>query len=163
MLLIDISDELHRELNPDDMSISSITYWLRANFGKLNSLLGTLYTLDSAGVEVSPELGEQEKVIFKKLYTVYYYDDFIRRNLGAASYDSIIEVDSDGAKVKKVNKTEIAKTYMQLKKSETDLLNQLINSYRMSNSTPLDVSGDDIYTEVIRPSNIQTRTRNEYQ
>ena len=40
--------------------------------------------------------------------SIHYYDLKIRSTLGAASNDSVIEVASDGARVRKINKNELA-------------------------------------------------------
>lgn len=139
-----IADEIFRELeSPSDTSSGAISFWLRDNVGNLNSLLSTSYNLDSTG-QFTPEFGNSEKDILKKLYVIYYYNKFIRANLGAASYDSVLEITTDGDTVKKVNKNEIAKTYIQLKNIETDLLNKLINGYKSNNTSPVAVHGDDI-------------------
>ena len=106
--IVDIADEIHRELgNPTDLSIPPISYWLTTNLGQLNNLLNLTLTLDEDNLEFSTDLDDQQKVIFKKLYFVHYYNTKVRATLGAASTDSVVEVSSDGARVRKINKNEL--------------------------------------------------------
>ena len=77
------------------------------------------------------------------LYYVNYYDLKIRATLGAASNDSVIEVASDGARVRKINKNELSKTYASLKKQEYGELSDMITAYKLRLSAPVQVAGDD--------------------
>lgn len=90
-------------------------------------------------VSIQPE----EAAILKKMYVVHYYDKQIRSTVGAASTDPIVEVASDGSRVRKINKNELSKTYLALKKEEYSELMDLINSYKLRKSTPVQVAGDD--------------------
>ena len=90
-------------------------------------------------VAIQPE----EASILKKMYIVHYYDQQIRSTVGAASTDPIIEVASDGSRVRKINKNELSKTYIALKKEEYSELIDLINAYKLRKSSPVQVAGDD--------------------
>ena len=90
-------------------------------------------------VSIQPE----EAAILKKMYVVHYYDKQIRSTVGAASTDPVVEVASDGSRVRKINKNELSKTYLALKKEEYSELTDLINSYKLRKSTPVQVAGDD--------------------
>ena len=143
MKILDVSDEIYRELDkPSDLTAIAINFWLRTNIGKLNSLLNTSYSIDST-YEVTPELGEKEKDVFKAIYMVHYYDKKLRAQLGAAGLETVVEVESDGARVRRVNKTELGKVFLQAKKDEQDALNRLITAYKLSLVEPLQVAGDD--------------------
>ena len=138
----DISDELHRELGaPSDISPASINFWLRAHIGDLNNLINTEYTLVEN--EYSPEISEEAKAVLKKMYSVYYYGKQVLTHLGAAGLETIVEVESDGARVKRVNKTEVSKTFLQAKKEEEEALNKLVTAFKLNRTTPLAVHGDD--------------------
>ena len=142
----DIADEIYEELgSPSDISNPLISFWLQRNIGRLNSLIQTSYTIESSvsSIEISPTLGEDEKAIYKTLYYIYYYNRLIQNNLGAAAFDAILEVGSDRRTVKMVNKNEVAKTYLALKKANQDELKELINGYALNRSTPLAVAGTD--------------------
>lgn len=144
MHIVDVANEIFVELNePSTTSIPAISFWLRGNIGQLNSRLHTNYSIDEDTLEFSIDLGDMEKAIFKKLYFIWYYDDFIRRNLGAAAFDSVLEVTSDGATVRLANKNEIAKTYATIKKDEIAALEALIRDYKIDKSGPVAVHGDD--------------------
>jgi hypothetical protein len=90
-------------------------------------------------VSIQPE----EASILKKMYIVHYYDKQIRSTVGAASTDPVVEVASDGSRVRKINKNELSKTYLALKKEEYQELQDLINAYKLRKSTPVQVAGDD--------------------
>ena len=77
------------------------------------------------------------------MYNVHYYDQQLRSTLGAASNDPVVEVVSDGSKVRKINKNELSKTYASLKRQEYDELIDMINAYKLRLSAPIQVAGDD--------------------
>ncbi len=130
-----IADELFRELSePEDVSIPSIAFWLNSNIGKLNNLLGTEYI--SQDSNIVPELDEQTKSIYKLLYLISYSIRQINKNLGAAGYTSFAEVKEGNRSVRRVNKTDIAKTYQSLVNSYNDELQGQLLNYKMNHSTP---------------------------
>jgi hypothetical protein len=85
----------------------------------------------------------EEASILKKMYIVHYYDQQIRTTVGAASSDPVVEVASDGSRVRKINKNELSKTYISLKKEEYMELTDLINAYKLRKASPVQVAGDD--------------------
>lgn len=160
--IVSIADEAYRELgNPSDLSIATISFWLRTNLGQLNNMLNIDKVIDQSTLELKEELTIDQAVIFKKLYFIHYYDLKIRATLGAASNDSVIEVASDGARVRKINKNELSKSWMSARKAERDELDKLINAYRITASAPLQVAGDDTIAEGrnTRVEDLNIRTR----
>ena len=156
--IVDVADELYREMGePSDISIASVAYWLRTNIGKLNVLLNKPYLINDTTLEIyssdeaKDPFGINEKAIFKKIYTVYYYERLFRNALGAASTDSVIEIDQNGFRAKKVNKNELAKTYSELKKQADAELKILIDQYDLNEVAPLQVAGDDTIEGVSYP------------
>ena len=148
--IVDVADEVYRELGePADISIASVAYWLRTNIGKLNVLLNKPYLINETTLEIyssdetKDPFGINEKTIFKKIYTVYYYERLVRNALGAASTDSVLSVTDDGSTVVKVNKNELAKTYSDLKKQVDAELKNLLDKYELNEVKPLQVAGDD--------------------
>jgi len=137
-----------RDTNPDIYELSgsfvSPAYEPQA-FNEATGALGLSASADNgtastpAIVAIQPE----EASILKKMYIVHYYDQQIRSTVGAASTDPIIEVASDGSRVRKINKNELSKTYISLKKEEYSELIDLINAYKLRKSTPVQVAGDD--------------------
>jgi hypothetical protein len=143
MTTIDIATELYSELGePSDATIPEITYWLKSNFGRLNNLIHTSYSSVTTG-EITPELGDDAKVIFKDLYFIKYYALMAKNNLGAASINVALEVTSDGSSVKMANRNEISKTYLQLKKQYEDEVKDLITGFNSNASPPVQVVGED--------------------
>ena len=146
--IVDVADEIYREMGePADSSIASIAFWLRTNISRLNILIDKPYTisedtLEIVGTDTDP-FGINEKGIFKLIYTSYYYERLFRNALGAASTDSVIEIDQNGFRAKKVNKNELAKTYSDLKKQADAELKILLDKYELNEVTPIQVAGDD--------------------
>ena len=106
------------------------------------------------GLSVKTNIGEvstpvitaiqpEEASILKKMYIVHYYDQQIRSTVGAASSDPVVEVASDGSRVRKINKNELSKTYISLKKEEYAELTDLVNAYKLRKASPVQVAGDD--------------------
>jgi len=85
----------------------------------------------------------EEASVLKKMYIVHYYDQQIRATVGAASSDPVVEVASDGSRVRKINKNELSKTYLSLKREEYNELTDLINAYKLRKASPVQVAGDD--------------------
>jgi len=148
--IVDISDEIYRELGePSDLSLASIAFWLRTNIGDLNILINKKYyiiesTLEIGIVEDSGDaFTDIEKSIFKMIYSIHYYERLFRNALGAASTDSVIEIDQNGFRAKRVNKNELAKTYSDLRKQIVSELDILTRNYNLNESQPLQVAGDD--------------------
>ena len=144
MTLLELSTVISQDLgSPDAPTIGVIQYWLRHNVFTLNTLLNTSYTINTTDGSLSPELSDTDSAILKKMYFVYYYDGKIRENLGAASIDPVMEVAENGAVVRLLNRNEISKSYIQIKKQEQEELNRLITFYRGNNAVPQSVDGDD--------------------
>lgn len=137
-----------RDTNPDIYELSgsfvSPAYEPQA-FNEATGALGLSASANN-GTASTPSIvaiQPEEASILKKMYIVHYYDQQIRSTVGAASTDPIIEVASDGSRVRKINKNELSKTYIALKKEEYSELIDLINAYKLRKSTPVQVAGDD--------------------
>ncbi|MAF26154.1 hypothetical protein CL634_11380 [bacterium] len=150
MKVIDISHEIFTELgSPSTLSIPAIAFWVRANIGTLNNLINTSYEenasheLEQIVDSVTTEIGRGEVSVLKKMYLIHFYDSMVRDSIGAANWDSVIEVSDMNARVRKINKSEIGKTLAQVKKEEQAQLEKLTAAYKSKNTSPLQVAGDD--------------------
>jgi hypothetical protein len=150
--ITDISNELYDELaEPTDISIPAIAFWLRSNVGKLNNVLCKSFEINpnSGNYEITPEINDNVKDIFKTLYVIYYLGRQVEKNLGAASVNTVVEIDSDGSKVKKTSKNDNAKVWLEIKKNAQEDLKNLLNAYRFcvaSNSITSIAGSDGLYT-----------------
>ena len=171
MKVVDIADEIFRELDsPSTLSIPAIAYWVRANVGALNNYINTSYVINPSGLEIeetvidanrvstTTEIGEGEKAILKKMYMVHFYDTKLRSSLVAMDTDTVIEVSDQGSSVRKLNKNEISKTLNSTRNAEYENLMALISSYKVSQSTPVQVAGDDTVEASIKVNNSFNRT-----
>jgi hypothetical protein len=146
-----IAQEIYEELGePSDLSIAAIAAWVRRNIGGLGNLINRPFEVDSATLEINPNLGDAEKYIFKKMYSVYFFDLRIKSTGSLASTDFITIKDDIGS-VQKANKNEILKSYISVRKQEYDELQDFVNRYELNEVTPLQVAGDDTIPGVYDP------------
>jgi hypothetical protein len=165
--IVDVADELYREMGePSDWTIASIAWWLRANLGDLNISINKRFYIDETTLEIlsTPESGDLftsvEKSIFKMLFATHFYERLLRNALGAASTDSVIEINQNGFSARKINKNELAKTYAQFRKQINDELQTLIKGYNLNEARPLQVAGDDTVPANDRPYSYNSFIRN---
>jgi hypothetical protein len=151
--ITDIANEIFDELSePEDISIPAIAFWLRSNIGKLNNLLCQSYSIDttSQNYEITPEINDNVKDIFKTLYAIYYFGRQANRNLGAANFNTTVEIESDGSRVRKVSKNDNSKMWLEVQKTAKNDLTQLLNHYKFcvaANSISSIAGEDGIYTK----------------
>lgn len=134
MKIFDIAGEVFNDLGrPSSISVASIAYWMKSNIGLLNIQISSDYTLDDSG-EADPEIGKKEAAIFKCLYKVNYFSRKIRSNLGAAAYIPVTQISSEGVRMKKIDKTDIAKTIAEIRKDAANELDTLTTEYNKRNA-----------------------------
>ena len=172
MKVVDIADEIFREAGePTAYSIASISYWVRANIGRLNSHINTFFEIDSTtheiiqkidekndGVLVEKEITIDEGAILKRMFLIHYYDREIRSNVTNAGTDTIVQVTDQGSTVRKINKNEVIKSLTNLKKQEYEEMRALISDYRRAEFRPRQVVGDDTIKGVHGGDNQFVRT-----
>ena len=146
-----IAQEIYEELGePSDLSIAAIAAWVRRNIGGLNNMINTTFSVDSSSLEISPNLSDIEKYIFKKMYSVYFFDLRIK-STGSLATTDFITIKDDIGSVQKANKNEVLKSYISVRKQEYDELKDLVNKYEFNQVTPLQVAGDDTIPGVYDP------------
>lgn len=134
MKIVDIADEISRDLEDDEnLDIPRIAFWLRANIGKLATLLNIIIEIDDTTLEVDPELADEEKDILKELFFIRYYKKKANDHLGSSAYDWV-EITEGDRTIRRANKTEVAKTYLQLKEDSKSRLMQLVDLYKRNRS-----------------------------
>ena len=140
-----IAQEIYEELGePLDFSIASVAAWVRRNIGGLGNLINNVYDINNATLEISPNLSDIEKYIFKKMYGIYYLDLKIKSTASSATNDYTLIKDDIGS-VQKINKNEVLKNYISVRKQEYDELKNLVQQYKNNSSIPLQVAGDDTF------------------
>lgn len=130
--------------------MTTTSYWVRNNLGKLNTVLFGSYALSGEGdlqliTGDCPEWNDKTKDIYKKIHEIHYYKKQIMSTLPAGTNNQILELNSDGARIKMVNKSEIAKAYKDLKKDAENELEEMIADFNIYNAKISQVSGDDIF------------------
>jgi len=152
-----IAQEIYEELgDTSSTSIAAIASWVRRNIGGLNTLLNTSFIIkEDQNFEISPNLTDIEKYIFKKMYSIYYFDIKIK-NVGSLIDTDYTSVKDDFGSVQKINKNEVLKNFYSIRKQDYEELKDLVTKYRSNGSVPMQVIGDDI----IAGSYSQIRTYN---
>jgi hypothetical protein len=162
--VVSIAQEIYEEMGePDDFSIAAIAAWVRRNIGGLNNMLNIDLDVDSTTFEISPNLSDMQKYIFKKMYSVYYFDIKIK-STGSLATTDFITIKDDIGNVQKANKNEVLRNYITVRKQEYQELRDLITQYKNNSISPLQVSGDDILEGYYNPSytNALYKIRNLY-
>lgn len=119
-------------------TLTSISGWLSAHVGDLNSLIYMSY--DPTG-----DFPQEESNIFSALYLCQYYSRqsvSTLKGIGITSADwtSLKEGDTT---INRTSRNEIAKTFLSLSKDQRDLLNDLVSRYNIYMSAPRQVAGED--------------------
>ena len=148
MKIVDIADEVHRELGSlDTLSIPAIAYWLRSNIGAMNNHINTSFEIHVDTFEIVDAGGRQitpyETAILKDMYIIHHCDALLRSTLSSASTDAVVELSSDGSTIRKINKNDQAKTYLTLRTDLHKELMTMIANYKNRDVQPLQVAGDD--------------------
>ena len=150
MKVVDIAQEIYFDLNsPSDLSVAALSYWLRSNVGRLNSLVFANFSINDSyeivdGDNSNEEIDINGAAILKKMYMINRYAVIIRSKLTDLGSDAVIEVKDQDTSVRRVDKNQIIKSVTAEKKQEEDELRYLINAYRAKKSAPKQVVGDDI-------------------
>lgn len=138
-------------------NIEAITAWLQENLGLLNTLLNTSFQGDN------PDLGLEEKSIFKLIYLYNYYSkqarNVLRGIVSTSGGGNILSVADGDNRIQFVNKNEVGKTYRDLAKETKLQLDQLVAKYNIYSSKPLQVGGIEAAGEI--SANILTSNTEE--
>lgn len=153
MKLIDLAQNIwFGELDETtNTSTTKILNWFISNIGLLNDALSTSHVIN--GTEASPELTDDEAVIFGLMYLHRYYQRLIQTNLNATQYDwsEITEADST---IRRVSKNEIAKSYRLLANDTKDYLNKLIESWKKWQCVPASLHSE-FFTSIVYTKKIE--------
>jgi len=144
MKIVDMAQELYFELGqPTDLSVPAISYWLRNNIGILNNKLNKDIVINDATLELDPNLGEAEKSVYKKIYECYFYDLKVKQTLNSINNDSVLEVTDGGGTVRRINRNETSKIYLDAKKTALTELTMMVGDYNINDVGTLQSAGDD--------------------
>ena len=87
-------------------------------------------------------VGIRPNKIFK-IYECYFYDLKIKQTLNSINNDSLLEVTDGGGTVRRINRNETSKIYLDAKKTALNELTMMISDYNINDVGPLQVAGDD--------------------
>jgi hypothetical protein len=137
-------------------TVVQISGWLSENLGLLNTLINTNFSGEN------PNLGLEEKSIYKEIYLYNYYNKQSRnilRGITATSNagDNILSVSDGDNQITFVNRNEVGKVYRDLAKESKQKLDGLIAKYNIYASKPLQVGGvESEYSASIGSENCDT-------
>lgn len=138
-----IAQEIYEEMGePSDFSIAAIAAWVRRNIGGLGNMINAEFTIDSTSLEITPNLTDIQKYIFKKMYSIYFFDLKIK-STGSLAINDYTSIKDDFGSVQKLNKNEVLKNFYQIRQQEYKELKDLVDKYEINEVTPLQVAGDD--------------------
>ena len=138
-----IAQEIYEEMGePSDFSIAAIAAWVRRNIGGLGNMINMEFNIDSSSLEITPNLTAAQKYIFKKMYSIYFFDLKIK-STGSLAVNDYTSVKDDFGSVQKLNKNEVLKNFYQIRQQEYKELKDFVNKYELNEVTPLQVAGDD--------------------
>lgn len=127
---------LNNEFDGDTgvIAVSSISGWLDANVGTLNTLINQDFT-------TGEDFGQEEETIFSKLYLHSYYTKQSRNALRGIITNSsnLLSVAEGDSRVSFVNKNEVSKVYKGLSTDAWNELQRLAHKYNMYQSPPSQV------------------------
>ena len=129
--------------------ISSISGWLGANIGLLNTWIYSSYSGNSAGnILPAGTFKLEEQDIYTQLYLKHFYEKKGRNVL--RGIDGSLNNDIDWVRLRegdslivRNNKTDVAKLYLSLAKEAEEELKDLTHYYNSYKSPPRQVAGDD--------------------
>jgi hypothetical protein len=138
-----IAQEIYEEMGePDDFSIAAIAAWVRRNIGGLGNLINTEFQINSTTLEITPNLTDAQKYLFKKMYSIYFFDIKIK-STGSLAINDYVTIKDDIGSVQKINKNEVLKNFYNIRQQEYKELQDFVNKYELNEVTPLQVAGDD--------------------
>ena len=138
-----IAQEIYEEMGePDDFSIAAIAAWVRRNIGGLGNLINTEFEINSTTLEITPNLTDAQKYLFKKMYSIYFFDIKIK-STGSLAINDYVSIKDDIGSVQKLNKNEVLKNFYNIRQQEYKELQDFVNKYELNGITPLQVAGDD--------------------
>lgn len=142
--LEEIASQIEVELDgQSNKSEVFILYLLRQKVGELNVLLGTNYTIDGTDGSIDPDFDDRATAILKCLFYIYYFEDKIRSTLNAASFEPVTSISENGQTITILNKNESSKIWATQKREQIEMLDKLVNMYKLTGGSFTDVTGKD--------------------
>jgi hypothetical protein len=133
-------------------SAIGISGYLDANLGQLNTLINTDFKVDETVDEVSPAFKYEEKAIFSQLYLKDYLKKEARNTLKNATSTPTstewMELREGDSAIKRAiatptSKNNSAQILQKAANEANETLNELVHSYNMYGSIPVQVAGLD--------------------
>lgn len=156
MIVADIANKIYTDLDsPSDLSLVSLSFWIRNSVGQLNSRILTSYSVQS-DLEIrdkdSIEISEEAVGVYCQMFLVYYYDKKYRSNLTTMNNNMLLSVKDNARTVTFTNRNEVGKAILMAKSQAETELDKLVNGFKSRLAIPRQVVGDDTWLQSTLPS-----------
>ena len=151
MKVAEMANDIYMETPATDTSLPAIAHWLRANIGRMNTMLYEDFYIDQTtyeivkdnGNNVIEEIGVRAASILKMLYKLYRTELDIRQAMNDAASNSVIHAQDADFTINRVDRSQVLRYLAPIKKDLVEELNRLVHDYRSYNGAPAQVAGDD--------------------
>ena len=147
MIVADIANKIYTDLDsPSDLSLMSISFWIRNSVGQLNSRILTTYAVQD-DLEIrdrdNVEISEEAVAVYCQMFLAYYYDKKYRSNLTTMNNNMLLSVKDNARTVTFTNRNEVGKAILMAKSQAETEVNKLVNGFKNRLAFPRQVIGDD--------------------
>ena len=172
MKVVDLANELLIDEMPQGTSISAVAHWIRGTIGYLNTMLYEDFSISPINYEIldnshtreyyqqnwyincdllqagQPTLNIEAAAIIKQLFRIYNLQLQVQNNMNAINQNDLLSVNDNfgGGQFTRINRNEVAKTLISMRKDEIAILKDMVGKYCIGNAKVRSVSGDDFYT-----------------
>ena len=116
-------------LGDESLATGNVISWLEGNLGKLNLMTESSYSL--SGDCISPDMNSVVSGIYSEMFICWYLNKQAFKTLGAAGCDWTLMQGEDQGSMRRVSKTDQAKTYKAFAKDCEERLDQLLRWYKI--------------------------------
>lgn len=149
--VVDISQGIIDDLSDTtNISLPSVATYLRQNIGRLNDLINSNFIIQQGTLEIVDGtdgvtlIGDLESALYSQLYEIYYFQRRANSVLGVVSIDTVIQYQSDGGVIRQIDRNQIARTYLDLKKDAEEQLKSMVNKYKLYTIGAVQIIGSDL-------------------
>lgn len=144
------NDIFVNEFDSTGISVGSISGWLDANVGQLNTVLFTSFSGQDGNIS---GMQLEEANIYKEMYLHHYYTKQTRSALrgisdASAGNNGVLSVRDGEQTITFVNRNEVSKVYKGLASDSYERLQDLIHDYKSFQTSPRQVGGIESVVQI---------------
>jgi hypothetical protein len=172
MLVKDIGNDLMIDEMPQGTSLAAVCHWIRGTISYLNVMLYEDFSISPINYEIldnshtreyyqqhwyencqflqsgQPTINLEAVGIIKQLFRIYNLQLQVQNNMNSINQNDLLSVGDNfgGGTFTRINRNEVAKTLISMRKDEIQILNKMIGAYLIRKSGVKGISGDDYFT-----------------